>query len=870
MHSLEEQRKGTMTFKDETAFEVWCQKIGYDIRTKTLIQRIRTSPPSRNVTGRRGNISARLPSHKMGTTIQSESRTAEKPGIRIFYEYDHMIESRSEAPVLEYYDQPEQIVLKYVSLTGRAVTAWHTPDFFVIREDGAGWEEWKTEVELVQLAQKQPARYQQDEDRQWHCPPGEIYAAQFGLYYRLRSNAEVNWILFSNLEFLHEYLVAEAICLESGAMDVLLNDVGQQQGMKLAVLLQETPADMVYWLIAHRSIYVNLERERLTEPERVQVFTSRVAADAHHHMSTCQNPSYGNTRATTSVLPVSWASATEQDYAIANARLCVLQALDEGLTLEQAWQVGEVSTVLGALKTLRTVRRWRHQFQEAELSEGNGYAGLLPHIQQRGNRLPKLSEPAWTLLQTFIEDYYEDARQPYTASVWVTYCQACEREGITPASLTTFGKAVKQRPQEIQVQKRQGKRAAHQIQKRYWHLEPTTPKHGERVWHIVHLDHALLDIQLCHARTGNLLGRPWATFAVDAYSRRILAVMLTLDEQPSYRNCMLVLREMVRRFQRLPQILYVDNGKEFHSTYFQALLAQYGVEVAYRPPGQPRFGDVVERLFRTANTQFIYNLTGNTQLTRDVRLVTKSHDPERLAVWTLEALYEALQNWAYEVYDQAVHWSLGQSPREVFEDSRIQHGERTFQQIDYSTFVLNALPAPDRGNTRKVQPSGVKIDHIYYWHDLMYRPDILGTQVPVRYDPFDAGIAYAYLDKAWVRCTSEHFVTFHNRTEQELQIAREELCASYHQRGQQIRTLNATLLADFLERTTASERLLKQQLRDAAVQGVRSGSVGQWQAASLQPGLRDTLVTEEETFPERDASVLPSDLYDRLTLPDDF
>lgn len=855
-----------MTFKDETAFDIWCRNIGYDARTNTLIRRIRTSPPSRNVTGGRGNVHARLPSLKMGTTIQSESRTAEKPGIRIFYEYDRLLETTVEARVLEFYDQPDPIALKYVSAKGRAITAWHTPDFFVIRENIAGWEEWKTEDELGLLAYKQPARYQKDETGRWRCPPGETYAAGFGLYYRLRSNAEVNWTLFSNLEFLHEYLVVGSE-LASTKYLRLLDQVRQQQGMTLDTLLHEQSADEVYLLIAQRQLYVNLQSERLVEPERVRVYTSRSAADAHQHLTMTKSPYLDGQDSVTDAHLTHWVAANEQDYAVANARLRVLQAVDAGMTLEQAWQLDEVRSVLGKAKDIRTVRRWRHEFRDAQLSEGSGYVGLLPHVQLRGNRERKLSDAAWEMLQDFIENHYETARQPSTASVWAIYCQACEREGITPASLTTFGKAVKQRPQEMQTRQRQGKRAAHQIQKQYWVLEPNTPKHGERIWHIVHLDHTLLDIQLRHAQTGQVLGRPWATFAVDAYSRRLLAVVLSLDDQPSYRTCMLVLREMVSRFGRLPQTLVVDNGKEFYGTYFQALLAHYGVEIAYRPPGQPRFGDVVERLFRTANTQFVYNLTGNTQLMRQVRLVTASHDPRHLALWTLETLYGTLREWAYEVYDQAVHVSLGQSPREVFEESLVRHGERMFQRLDYNAFILQALPAPAHGHLRKVQPSGVKIEHIYYWNDLMYRPDILGTQVPVRYDPFNIGVAYAYLDKMWVRCTSEHYATFNNRTEQELQIVREELVASYRERGREIRTLNAKLLADFLERTTTSERLLRQQHCDEAMHRIRSSLSEPVLALPFTENLaeREANTSEQGAIP-----TLPSEMYAHLVIPDDF
>ena len=598
--------------------------------------------------------------------------------------------------------------MRYVSVHGRAVTTWHTPDFFVIRENGAGWEEWKTEDELSLLAQKQPARYHKDETRQWRCPPGETYAVDFGLYYRLRSNAEVNWTLFSNLEFLHEYLAAEDEPVSANSL-ALLDRVRHQQGITLADLLHEQSTDAVYLLIAQRQLYVDLQRERLVEPARVQVYSSRVAAEAYQYANATTSPHREAKASVSDVYPAHWVAASEQDYAVANARLRVLQALDAGMTLEQAWQSGEIGSVLGTRKSLRTIRFWQQQFRAAERQGSSGYVGLLPQTHQRGNRERKLSDAAREMLQNFIERHYETARQPYTASVWAAYCQACEREGMTPASLTTFGKAVKTRPQETQTRKRQGKRAAHQIQKRYWHLEATTPKHGERNWHIMHLDHTLLDIQLRHAQTGQVLGRPWATFAVDAYSRRLLAVVLTLDDQPSYRTCMLVLRELVSRFGRLPQTLVVDNGKEFHSTYFQALLAHYGVEVAYRPPGQPRFGDVVERLFRTANTQFIYNLTGNTQLTRQVRLMTAAHDPRQLALWTLEALYRVLREWAYEVYDQAVHVSLGQSPREVFEDSLLRTRRAGVPVLpDYNAFILQALPAPASGRMRKVQPSGMQ------------------------------------------------------------------------------------------------------------------------------------------------------------------
>jgi putative transposase len=920
-----------MPFKDETAFKDWSQKQEYSPETTTLINRIRNSPPSRNVSGGGGNVRARVPSRKMGVTIQSESRTVEKPGMRVFYEYDDVVERQNESPVIEYYDQPEKITLKYRSKTGRRITAWHTPDFFVIRENGAGWEEWKTESELQQLMENQPNRYCRDETGQWRCPPGETYAAQFSMSYRLRSNAEVNWILYSNLEFLHEYLANVEIEVSQTTRGWIAGRIKDDEGISLADLLQtkEVNADDIYMLVAQRQIYVDLSLERLIEPERVQVFTSQIVAEAKQHLSRytqeqsrwyvsylepgCQliwdgehwelvnlgiasvrlrhlqskqmqdiprsefeqdiaegkieskSPDYVKVTTSLEVKEI-LSGASEADYAVANARLYVLKALNKGQSLTEIWSQKHVESALGLQKTKRTIRRWQRRFSEAETIFDNGYIGLIPTIQHRGNYQSKISEAALEKMEFFIETRYEDLRQSSIMSVWVEYRKACEAEGISPVSLMTFTIAVKKRPKNVQVKKRQGKRAAHQVKKHYWYLEATTPKHGERTWHIVHIDHTQLDIQLVHSRTGKVLGRPWVTFAVDAYSRRLLAVALTLDEGPSYRNCMLVLRELVRRLRRLPQSIYVDNGLEFHSTYFQTLLAQYGVEIAYRPPAQPRFGDVVERLFRTANSQFVHTLTGNTQIAKQVRLMTKLNDPERLAIWNLGWLNLALCEWAYEVYDQAEHTALGQSPREAFTDSLQRHGERTFKWIDYDTFVLNALPAPRRGKLRKVHPSGVKINNIYYWHDWMYRPDISGSKVAVRYDPFNVGIAYAYLDKEWVRCTSEYFPVLSNRSEQEIQIAREEIVASCRRHGQVVRTINARLLANFLERTITSERLLKQQQRDNALRQSESNiGIDELLEAQDQQQLKAESTEEQERLQQ-----VQRMSFEHLTIPDDF
>jgi len=80
--------------------------------------------------------------------------------------------------VLEYYDQPPAIKLTYNSLKDKVGGFYHTPDYFVIKKDEAGWEEWKTEEELFRLSEQSPNRYVLI-DGKWYYPPGEEYAKTF-------------------------------------------------------------------------------------------------------------------------------------------------------------------------------------------------------------------------------------------------------------------------------------------------------------------------------------------------------------------------------------------------------------------------------------------------------------------------------------------------------------------------------------------------------------------------------------------------------------------------------------------------------------------------------------------------------------------
>lgn len=461
----------------------------------------------------------------------------------------------------------------------------------------------------------------------------------------------------------------------------------------------------------------------------------------------------------------------------------------------------------------RTIRDWKKKYLESQKIYGCGLIGLLSHRNSRGNRSRKLPQESFDLMNQVIDEDYETYKQK---TKWASYCKLvklCEEKGILTPSYRTFREEIKKRSTYQQTKKRQGRRAAYKHKQFYWELDRTTPRHGDRPFEIGHIDHTELDIELVCSKTGRNLGRPWATFFSDAYSRKILAVYLTFDP-PSYRSCLMVLRVCVKNHGRLPQIIVVDNGSEFHSTYFETLLAAFEITKKQRPPAQARFGSVCERLFGTSNKQFVHNLQGNTQITRNVRQVTKSVNPKNQAVWTLAFLYDYLCHWAYEIYDTIDHPALHQSPREAFTQGMLQGGDRAHKMIPYNKdFCLLTLPTTSRG-TAKVQPGhGVKVNYIYYWSNLFRDPELENTQVSVRYDPFNIGIAYAYVKGQWVECTSQYYIDFQGHTEKELKLASTEIKKRdrNHTKNNKI---SAKKLANFLASAEAQESLFQQQTRD--------------------------------------------------------
>lgn len=847
---------------------LWYSRLDASTETRELIDRIRTSEPWRrvgrdaSVDSRSTNVWGRYPSKKMGRIIQFKSHRVELAGI---------YEMENDPDVLEFYDQPQPIRLSFPSPTGRRMGIWHTASFFVLRNDSSGWEEWRTQESLESLSGYNSHRYCIDKSGSWACPPGEVYANQYNLYYRVRSSLEINQNYLRNVLYLEDYLRWDQIPITSCARDFAVGLVHDLPGISVKELIRlassQATTDDVLGLIARGELYVNLHSDLLPEQSRAKVYISReralsavssagpqVNVESFHVGSfivwsgrTWQIANLGedavcliSSERTLNEIP-----GLEFERLVTEGRICAVQNqssrttersvtplqtaspqdLKKALERSKILSEFEQTTIIPPGVSERTLFRWKAAARTSQSLFSTGIIGLLP--APKTNRIydPKIPAEVRNAMDEHIRMDYETSQSKNKHSSWLSFCIKCKGAGIQAPSYATFCKACNNRPKYEQTRKRKGRRAAYPWKQQYWTLAFNTPRHGDRPFEVAHIDHTELDIELIEEDSGINLGRPWLTTMVDAFSRSFIARYLTFDP-PSHRSLMMVLRDCVKRYARLPQNIVVDNGREFGSDYFELLLAAYQCTKKTRPPAESRFGSVVERLFGTCNTQFVHNLRGNTKIMKNVRQVTKSVNPKNMAVWTFRELAERLDDYLFDVYDNMEHPALAQSPRKCRVLGMATHGGRLQNVIPYDDdFLFMTMPSTKKGTAKLIPGRGIKVNYLLYWSELFLNPDLEGRNLPVRYDPFDAGKAYAFCHGKWVKCVSEKALIFQGRSAREIQIATDELRKKNQKSSAARFDINARILGAFLASVEGQEVTLVQRARDRAVASAQQAAI---------------------------------------------
>ncbi|NWL78030.1 transposase [Pseudomonas taiwanensis] len=201
----------------------------------------------------------------------------------------------------------------------------------------------------------------------------------------------------------------------------------------------------------------------------------------------------------------------------------------------------------------------------------------------------------------------------------------------------------------------------------------------------VECDTQVLDIIVVNAY-GEVLGRPYLTVALDVRSRRIIGWDISLNPPSIEKTIRAIKMSLSSEHERngLALLYVTDNGPEFVAKKLRDCLTLLGAEIRFCEPGEPNQKPFVERWFKTLTTGLIHHMKGTTFSNIQER---GEYDSEAEAIFTLEQLRAAFQDWLDSVYHSDFHRGLGTSP-DIFWEA---HTDPAFPAKRYSNKDLKML-----------------------------------------------------------------------------------------------------------------------------------------------------------------------------------
>lgn len=328
-----------------------------------------------------------------------------------------------------------------------------------------------------------------------------------------------------------------------------------------------------------------------------------------------------------------------------------------------------------------------------------------------GNRLP---EPVEEFIRDLIRRRFLTRQKRSVAALHREIARACAARGLKAPTRNTVARRISMlNPVEV-GRRREGADAVRPLQS----AGGEVPVIGS-ILDQVQIDHTVIDVVIVDERERRSIGRPYLTVAIDVYSRTLVGMVVTL-EPPSALSVGLCLahasgdkRPWLERLgvevdwpmSGKPKSLFLDNAAEFKSEALRRGCEQHDIRLAYRPPGRPHYGGIVERVIGTTMRK-IHELPGTTFANPAER---GRYDSEKLAALTLAEL----ERWlvlAVAGYHGSVHSTLGQTPAGQWAAGVAASGAPSVT-ANQTSFLVDFLPVIRRTLTR----TGFVIDHVHYF-----------------------------------------------------------------------------------------------------------------------------------------------------------
>lgn len=417
--------------------------------------------------------------------------------------------------------------------------------------------------------------------------------------------------------------------------------------------------------------------------------------------------------------------------------------------------------------------------RELEVSQGALYKLIKLYDEQAGpislvrmkrgvkkgqQKMPAEVEEA---IRIAIDKEYKGRASSYSR-VWKEVECICIEKGLAIPSLGTVTARVKSLGGRELYKRKYGTESTQQkFEARPGKVEVSAPLQRTQI------DHTLVDVILVDEKSRRPVGRPWLSIIIDIYTRVILGYYLgfnapsALSVACAISHAVMPKAKFLERiglplekypFYGCPEIIHMDNAKEFKSSKLIKALAIHNIKPEWRPLGKKHYGGHIERLIGTLMTTEVHFLPGATFSNPVMR---RGYDSEKNAALT----FKEFSKWFARqvvVYHNTVHSSLGMTPLQAWEKHfKPQGGAIRIPSLisDPLEFKLDFMPE----EMRSIHPWGVTLFNKRYWSPALV-PYIGLKRVQIKYDPLSMGTIWAKLDKFYVA------LNFSNVTESDFSL----------------------------------------------------------------------------------------------------
>jgi putative transposase len=349
------------------------------------------------------------------------------------------------------------------------------------------------------------------------------------------------------------------------------------------------------------------------------------------------------------------------------------------------------------------------------------------------------------LVEAAIDAIYLTPERPTVKRLLRQVRQDCLAAGLKAPSM----KALRARVTARSLRERTKAREGPEVAGNRFRLVKTGLR-TERPLQVVQIDHTKVDIMLVDDVTRACIGRPWLTLVLDVHTRMVVGLYLSLDAPCATSAALAVAQAVLAKAgwladraidlawpaHGLPEIIHVDNGREFHSRAFERGCQQHGVRLEYRPPATPRFGGHIERLMGTLMGR-VHALPGSTSSNVAAR---GAYDAEARAVLSFREFERILTLEVLGPYHNEIHSALGRTPAAAWADG--VSGMTLRDPAAAAALLRDFLPFEER----IVRRDGVRLFGIVYQDGgLAHLVDHGPGKLRVKYDPRDLSAVFVEL-----------------------------------------------------------------------------------------------------------------------------